>query len=178
MSAYKTLSKLRAVCEIERLTAAAESSAETERYDHSSVGMADFAAFVEPVLAQRCALLSLDLGGRGGGQQPRHRPRPQSDLVEQSLRYAEACRANGLHQLALNRLAGLKELKQLSDTETARYDNPYRHHSVFSKDFCLMPLNPLAHPRLTHLLSINGSLVVYGHSSLQLGVMSLTQSSG
>ena len=117
MSAYKTLSKLRAVCEIERLTAATEAAAmETERYYHSAVGMADFATFVEPVLAQRCALLSLDLG-RGGGQQPR---RPQSDLVEQSLRYAEACRANGLHQLALNRLAGLKELKQLSAADTAR----------------------------------------------------------
>ena len=116
MSAYKTLSKLQAVCEIERLTAATEAaSAETERYDHT-IGMADFATFVEPVLAQRCALLSLDLG-HGGGQQPR---RPQSDLVEQSLRYAEACRANGLHQLALNRLAGLKELKQLSAADTAR----------------------------------------------------------
>ena len=115
MSAYKTLSKLRAVCEIERLTAAAD---ETDHYDHSAVGMADFATFVEPVLAQRCALLSLDLGG-GGGHQPRQRP-PQADLVEQSLRYAEACRANGLHQLALNRLAGLKELKQLSAADTAR----------------------------------------------------------
>ena len=116
MSAYKTLPKLRAVCEIERLTAAEEATAaETERYDHAAVvGMADFATFVEPVLAQRCALLSLDLGC---GQQPR---RPQSDLVEQSLRYAEACRANGLHQLALNRLAGLKELKQLSAADTAR----------------------------------------------------------
>ena len=115
MSAYKTLSKLRAVCEIERLTAATEAAAvETERYYHSAVGMADFATFVEPVLAQRCALLSLDLGG---GQQP---CRPQGALVEQSLRYAEACRANGLHQLALNRLAGLKELKQLSAADTAR----------------------------------------------------------
>ena len=113
MSAYKTLSKLRAVCEIERLTAAKAASAETERHD-PTIGMADFATFVEPVLAQRCALLSLDLGC---GQQPR---RPQSDLVEQSLRYAEACRANGLHQLALNRLAGLKELKQLSAADTAR----------------------------------------------------------
>ena len=117
VSAYKTLSKLRAVCEIERLTAAKAASAETERHDHT-IGMADFATFVEPVLAQRCALLSLDLGG-GGGHQPRQRP-PQADLVEQSLRYAEACRANGLHQLALNRLAGLKELKQLSAADTAR----------------------------------------------------------
>ena len=124
MSAYKTLSNLRAVCEIERLTVSAEAAAaETEHYDNrASVGMADFATFVEPVLAQRCALLSLELGG-GGGQQPRRRP-PQGDLVEQSLRYAEACRANGLHQLALNRLAGLKELKQLSEADTARYDDP------------------------------------------------------
>ena len=114
VSAYKTLSKLRAVSEMEALSAvtpAADVLARLERYDHA-VGKADFAAFVEPVLAQRCALLSLG----GGGQQAR-----QADLVEHSLRYAEACRANGLHQLALNRLAGLKELK-LSAADMTRVE--------------------------------------------------------
>ena len=58
----------------------------------------------------------LALGGGGGhGQSSR-----QGDLVEHSLRYAEACRANGLHQLALDRLAGLKELKQLSAADRTR----------------------------------------------------------
>ena len=78
------------------------------RYDHA-IGKADFATFVEPVWAQRCALLSL------GGQSRR------ADLVEHSLKYAEACRANGLHQLALDRLASLKELK-LSAADMARVE--------------------------------------------------------
>lgn len=99
---FQILSKLRSIKEIESF--ASTTTPSFDQYD-KLVDKADFSRYVEPVLSQRCSLLSLP-------------PTSTKELLEASMNYSEICRKNGLYKLALDKLASLKRLKVLNDNFT------------------------------------------------------------